>query len=138
MCFPARSRKSCAEEAFISADFFSSKTEVFTQGETMETIKLLPSSFLLSTWIVPFMASTILLTMARPRPLLCTLWISFWFSCVNGSNIDFWNSSLIPMPLSRTVIVKWIWFSSVCSSFIPREIFPPSGVYFTAFERRLK
>ncbi len=63
----------------------------------------LPGS--LQSSMVPPMASTIHFVIAIPRPVPSVL--STWavFSRVNVSKIVFWNSGVMPIPLSRTR--KW-------------------------------
>jgi len=69
----------------------------------ISTVNVEPTPFLLSTAIEPPIISTYFFVMAIPRPVPL-----YWVlalassSCENGSNNFFWNSSLMPIPLSRT------------------------------------
>ncbi len=96
----------------------------------------LPSSLL--TWIVPPIASTRFLTIGSPSPLpRCSL-LRAECSRANGSNRCSRNSSLMPMPLSRTTNLMWSLSFSASILVTVNQTSPPSGVNFAAFDRRLK
>ena len=112
--------------------FFSPVT--ILQGIT--TVNSLPSPSVLFTVMVPFIMSTRLLVMAMPSPVPWMPLMVVLRSRVKASKIVFWNSGFMPMPLSQMVNTAFVMPSdSVSSSFTVKQIFPPSGVYFTALER---
>ena len=83
--------------------------------------------------------TTSFFTIASPRPVPCHCRASVRLpSCENGSNACSRNSSLIPIPLSRTVKRTHSTFPSVRSLSVRSHTFPPSGVYFAALDSRLK
>ena len=57
----------------------------------------------LSTWILPFIISTIVFVIAMPSPELPNLLVVEESSWLNASNSFGRNSSLIPMPVSEIV-----------------------------------
>ena len=54
----------------------------------------------------PSMASTMYLVMVMPRPVPSIFRTRLLSSRTKDSKIRFWNSSLMPMPVSRTQ--KWV------------------------------
>ena len=77
-----------------------------------------------------------LLLIAMPSPVPCTLFVTESSARVNTSNRCFWNSSVMPMPLSLTTKA---YFTYECplrdTSRTSRLISPPCWVYLTAFDR---
>ena len=62
---------------------------------------VVPTSFSLSKVMVPPIFSTSFLEMAIPSPVPANFVRLPVCSCANGSKIYFWNSSVIPIPVSR-------------------------------------
>ena len=62
--------------------------------------KVVPTPCVLSKLMVPPIFSARLLAMDMPRPVPPNLDAPPFCSCVKGSKIRCWNSSLMPMPLS--------------------------------------
>ena len=97
------------------------------------TVKVDPSPSLLSTSIVPPIRSTSFFTIPIPMPMP-SIWVIVEVrSLSNASKICFWNSSVIPIPLSviRMIISHQSSFSQgLCATL--QDIVPPAFVYLTA------
>ena len=97
----------------------------------------MPCWIWLSTSIVPPIRSTIFLTMARPRPLPLTLLTRVSTARENSEYISFMNSGVMPIPVSLTIDTsRTIPGFSRGSSYTSKRTMPPSGVYFTALDKR--
>ena len=86
-------------------------------GNVRSQENFVPISSSLSTRISPPISSMIRFTIESPRPVPLNSLRFSPCSCVNGSNICFWKSSLIPIPVSVTENLH-VTLSSVCSSTI--------------------
>ena len=114
-----------------------SVTSSLTSSSWAVTVNWLPSPSLLVTSMEPFIMRTMFSVMAIPRPVPCILLIRESSARENGSKMWGRNSSDIPIPVS-------VMINSNCAfceeregiSLILRLIWPPLGVYLTAFVRR--
>ena len=93
---------------------------------------------MLSTFIVPPMRSIRFLVIAIPSPVPWTASVRLVSSLVNGLNMSFKYSSLIPIPLSDMMNL----YFTICGlvtfiSFISNVMLPPSSVYLTALDNIL-
>lgn len=121
-------------------------------GESVFTERLWTSSSFISkvntepypnsdrTKISPPNSLLIILQMHRPRPMpFLFRFLSLWI-LQNSLKRFFWSFLLMPSPLSWTAILmycstKLLLFLMILLTFI--LIFPPFGVYFKAFDKRL-
>ncbi len=88
--------------------------------------------------MVPPIMSMMFLEMASPRPVPWMPLTVALCSLVNGSKMCFWNSSVMPMPLSRTLNSKRARPASLPGFSLRRSsIVPPGCVNFTALLSRL-
>ena len=98
------------------------------------TRKRLPLFTSLDTWMVPPISSTIFFVIAIPRPVPCTLFVVLFSARVNASKIVFKYSCVIPYPSSSTSIrICSNWLARCPRPIMRNQIWPPSGVYLTAF-----
>ena len=100
-------------------------------------MKVVPTSFSLSTSIVPFISSTMLFVIGMPRPVEPYLLVVELSSCENGSKMFGRYSLLMPMPVSFMVNRRVDFPSSFATSSTIKVTVPPSGVNLTAFPRIL-
>ena len=97
---------------------------------------VVPTPFSLSKVMVPPIFSTSFLVIGIPRPVPVNFVRLPVCSCAKGSNTYFWNSSVIPIPVSRQT--NSIVVVSGCSDGISRQLIwicPFSLLYFTALDR---
>ena len=102
------------------------------------TWKRLPLSTSLETSIVPPISSTIFFVIAMPSPVPCTLLVVLFSALVKASKIVFKYSGVMPYPSSSTsILICSNWLECCFNPMILSHILPPTGVYFTALDRRL-
>ena len=88
--------------------------------------------------MVPPISSTMLLVMAMPSPVPCTLLVVLFSARVKASKIFSRYSGVMPYPLSSTSIrMRSYWLDRCSWPVIRSQMEPPSWVYFTALESRL-
>ena len=132
-------RSSSSTTSMFQPGSFLSVSGSFAFAKSSTTWNSVPLPCLLRTEMVPPIASTIYLLIDMPSPepsVFCTRTLS---SLLKESNIFFWYSSDIPIPVSFTT--KWVRTQEISSGNASwyREIRtePLSGVNFTAFPSRL-
>ena len=73
-----------------------------------------------------------------PSPVPCTLLVVLFSALVNASKIVSRYSDVMPYPSSSTsILICSYWLERCFSPMMRNQMFPPSGVYFTAFDSRL-
>ena len=102
----------------------------------IDTVKIEPLPYSLSTSIVPPMRSTRLLVIASPKPVPSTVLLRSISRRSNLLKRTSLSSGLIPIPVSHTVITRIILLSS---AFFERSLrlTEPLSVYLTALFKRL-
>ena len=104
-------------------------------------VMVVPFPNWLSTSMEAPIRSRMFFTMARPRPVPRIFSVPCWCSWLNGSNMRCWNSSLMPSPVSLTMLCRRQRPGGILSPSIKRDsqrTVPPSGVYLMALERRFR
>ena len=120
----------CGQLSFCGS-FFSARCSI-SNG----TVNVLPIFSALSSSIVPPISSTISLTIESPRPEPLNVVVDRLPSCAKASNACFWNSSLIPRPVSEHTNWKTAIFPSSDNSSQWTFTVPWKWLYLIALEER--
>ena len=135
-CSQATGSSSIARTAISWGVSSSKPSSVSSLSDSLSgtvTVNVVPSPFLLSTSICPFISSTRLFVIGMPRPVLPNWFVEDESSWEKASNILGRYSSLIPIPLSRITNLS-VELPSYSACFLTvNETSPPSGVNFTEF-----
>ena len=127
--FPDRSML-CGQLSFCGS-LFSARWSI-SNGTV--NINVLPTFSSLSSSIVPPISSTISLTIESPRPEPLNVVVDRLPSCAKTSNACFWNSSLIPRPVSEHTNWKTAIFPSSDNSSQWTFTVPWKWLYLIALE----
>ena len=122
----------CEQLSFCES-LFSTKWSILNGTVT---VNVLPTFSLLSSSIIPPISSIISLTIESPRPEPLNVVVDCLPSCAKASNACFWNSSLIPRPVSEHTNWKTAIFPSSDNSSQWTFTVPWKWLYLIALEAR--